>query len=298
MPLLRSLMFVPGNNAGFIKNAPSTGADVVCLDLEDSVAPADKAAAREMVRDALPSVARPDDYLLFVRVNGIDTDLLEEDLSAVVGPHLDGVSLPKAHGPEVVRQVDHYLTVLEASRGLPKGGIRIAPWIESAEGVLQALDVCRASPRLIAASFGSEDFSNDMGIQRTPEAKEIEWGRYAVATACAAAGIAALDAPEMDYKNLDQLERDARFARSIGFQGKFCIHPTQVAVVNQVFQPTEDEIAAARRITAAYEEAERQGRGAIGLDGMVVDRPIYVRALALLANVDQAGPTEPAHKES
>ena len=285
-------MFVPGNNQRFIENAPQTGADVVCLDLEDSVAPADKAAAREMVREALPSIAQPDRYLLFVRINGLDTGLLEKDLLAVVGPHLDGISLPKVHGPEIVRQVDHYLTILEASQGLPPGQIRIAPWIESAEGVLRASDICRASPRLVAASFGSEDFSNDMGIQRSPGATEVMWGRYAVATACAAAGIAALDAPEMDYKDLAQLERDAQFVRSIGFRGKFCIHPTQVAVVNQVFQPTEAEIAKAQRIVAAYEEAERQGRGAIGLDGTVVDRPIYARAQALLAN---AGRSEPAH---
>lgn len=279
-------MFVPGNNPRFIENAPRTGADVICLDLEDSVAPKDKGAARAMVRDALPSVGQVGSYMVFVRVNGLDTGLLEEDLLAIAGPYLHGVSLPKAHSPEIVRQVDHYLTLLEVSRGLPRGTVRIAPWIESAEAVLQAREICRASPRLIAASFGMEDFANDMGIPRTPEGKEVQWARYTVATACAAAGIAALDAPEPNYRDLEQLERDARFLRSIGFRGKFCIHPTQVPVVNRVFQPTPEEIAQAKRIIAAYEEAERQGRGAVGLEGMVVDRPIYLRARALLESLD------------
>ncbi|MDA1096407.1 MAG: CoA ester lyase [Chloroflexi bacterium] len=277
-------MFVPGNNERFIANATSTAADVVCLDLEDSVAPADKAAARAMVKSALPTVARPDKYLLFVRVNGLDTGLLEDDLVAIMGPHVDGISLPKAHRPEIVLAVDHYLTALEAAAGLPRGRIRIAPWIESAEGVLKAFDICRSSSRVVAASFGSEDFTIDMHVQRTQTSKEIEWGRYAVATACAAAGVAALDAPEMEYRDLERLEDDARFVRSIGFKGKFCIHPTQVAVVNRVFQATEAELSDARRIVVAYEEAERQGRGAIGLDGAVVDRPVYVRAMALIAS--------------
>ncbi len=280
--LLRSLMFVPGNNRRFIDNASSTGADAVCLDLEDSVAPGDKAAGRQTVKESLPSVARGGDYQVFVRVNGLDTGLLEGDLLAVVGPDIDGISLPKANTPDVVRTVDSYLTLLEVSQGLPKGNIRLAPWVESAEAVLNAAGICRASDRVVAASFGSEDFTIDMKIQRTRSSKEVEWARYAFATACAAAGVAAFDAPEMDYKNTEALEQDATFVRSIGFTGKFCIHPTQVSVVNRIFRPNEIEVEEARRVVNVYEQAERDGRGAVGMDGMVVDRPVYVRALALL----------------
>ena len=288
-PLLRSVMFVPGNNRRFIDNAHTTGADAVCLDLEDSVAPADKAAGRQMVKDSIGSVAAAGSYYVFVRVNGLDTGLLEDDLLAVVGPELDGISLPKAHNPEIVRTADHYLTLLEAERGIPRGSIRIAPWIESAEAVLNAAEICRSSERVSAASFGSEDFTIDMKIQRTPSSKEVEWARYAFATACAATGVAALDAPEMDYRNTDALERDASFTRSIGFAGKFCIHPTQVSVVNRIFRPSEAEVEEARRIVEVYLEAERGGRGAIGMDGVVVDRPVYVRASALLERVAMIG---------
>ncbi len=275
-------MFVPGNNRRFIDNAPSTGADAICLDLEDSVAPGDKVTGRQTVKESLASVAGAGDYQVFVRVNGLDTGLLEDDLLAVVGPNIDGISLPKAHTPEVVRTVDRYLTLLEVNQGLPKGSIRLAPWIESAEAVLNARDICRASDRVVAASFGSEDFTIDMKIQRTRSSKEVEWARYAFATACAAAGVAAFDAPEMDYKNTETLEQDAAFVRSIGFTGKFCIHPSQVSVVNRLFRPNEIEVEEAHRVVEVYEQAERDGRGAVGMDGMVVDRPVYVRALALL----------------
>jgi citrate lyase subunit beta/citryl-CoA lyase len=293
--LLRSLMFVPGNNRRFIDNAPSTGADAICLDLEDSVAPADKAAGRQTVRESLAAVAAAGEYQVFVRVNGLDTGLLEEDLLAVIGPEIDGISLPKANSPEIVQTVDHYLTVLEVKQGLKKGSIRIAPWIESAEAVLRAADICRASDRVVAASFGSEDFTIDMRIQRSRSSKEVEWARYAFATACAAAGVAAFDAPEMDYRDTAQLEQDATFVRSIGFTGKFCIHPSQVAIVNRIFQPTALEIEEARKIVEVYQQAERESRGAVGMDGMVVDRPVYVRALALL---ERAAANEQAGKDT
>ncbi len=282
-------MFVPGNNRRFIENAHTTGADAVCLDLEDSVAPADKVAGRQTVKESIGPVAAAGTYHLFVRVNGLDTGLLEDDLLAIVRPELDAISLPKAHTPEIVQTVDHYLDLLEVERGIARGSIQIAPWIESAEAVLNAVAICRSSDRVTAASFGSEDFTIDMKIQRTPSSKEVEWARYAFTTACAAAGVAALDAPEMDYRNTDALQRDASFTRSIGFTGKFCIHPTQIPVVNRIYRPSETEIEEAQRIVEVYEQAERGGRGAIGMDGVVVDRPVYVRAQSLLERVAMIG---------
>ena len=277
----RSLLFVPSIMDRFVQRAHERGADLICLDMEDSVPLAEKVGARPKVAEALKTMPKTG-YLLYVRVNGLDTGLLEEDLAAVVCEELDGISLPKAHSPEIVRQVDHYLTLLETMRGLPVGKVKMIPWIESAQAVLNAEAICAASPRVVGASFGSEDYTVDMRIERTKASKEIEWARYRVAVACRAAGVQAIDAPEMDFQDMEQLERDGRFARSIGYTGKYCIHPGQVEVVNRMFAPTEEEVAYAKRVIEAYEQAERDGRGAVALDGVVIDRPVYLRARVLL----------------
>lgn len=221
-------------------------------------------------------------YLLFVRVNGLDTGLLEEDLMAVVGPGLDGISLPKATSGEYVKKVDAYLTLLEKQKGLPAGQVKLIPWIESAVGVSRALEICASSPRLMGASFGAEDFAVDMGVQRTPDGKEVQWAKAAVAVACKAAGIQPIDTPTMDFRDIARLEADSVDSRNLGYRGKYCIHPDQVAVVNKLFAPSEEEIAIARRVIEVYEEAERRGVGAVGMDGQVVDWPVYVRAKQLL----------------
>ncbi len=279
--LLRSLMFVPGGNPRFLEKAPTIPADLICIDLEDSIAPGEKAKAREVVREQLPSLARPN-YSLFVRVNGIQTGLIELDLAAIVGPQLDGISLPKTATPEIVHQVDAYLTQLERERGLPHGQVKIIPWIETALGIVNAYAICTASPRLIGASFGGEDYATDMEIKRTPDSKEIEYPRNVVAVACKAARIQPIDTPEPDFRDLDHLERDSLFALSLGYRGKYCIHPTQVDIVNRVFAPTESEIEHARAVAQAYEDGEQRGLGAVALDGVMIDRPIYIRARRVL----------------
>ncbi|MBI2886028.1 MAG: CoA ester lyase [Chloroflexi bacterium] len=286
MEFIRSLLFVPGVRQRFIERAPSSGADAVCLDLEDSVPPAEKASAREMVRSAIPTMPRTG-YRLVVRVNGLDTGLLEADLEAVVGDGLDAVSLPKCHSVEVLRQVAAYLTFLEQTRGQAAGHVKLLPWIESPQALLHAEEILRASPRVIGASLGAEDYANSMGVMRTKGGKEVEWARYALAIACAAAGVLALDTPEMDFRDQEQLERDAAFARSIGFRGKYCIHPDQVAVVNRIFSPSEEELEFARKVVVAYREGERQGVGAVALEGTVVDWPVYTRALAILQALER-----------
>lgn len=278
---IRSILFVPAVRPRFIEKAPTAGADAVCIDLEDSVAPGDKASAREGLREILPAMPRTG-YKLLVRVNGLDTGLLEEDLAAAMGPHLDGISLPKANSPQVVQQVDAYLTFLEKTLGLPAGQVRILPWIESGQAVVNAPEILRASERVTAAQFGAEDFTADMGIQRTRGSEEFAWARAATAVACRAAGVWALDTPQPDFKDMDHLREDAAYARSIGYGGKYCIHPDQVPVVNEVFGPTEQELTWARRVIEAYREGEARGVGAVSLDGEMIDRPVVVRAERLL----------------
>lgn len=281
--VLRSLLFVPAHRSRFIERAPTAGADVVCLDLEDSVPWDEKPNARRLAKEAIPGMPRTG-YLLFVRVNGLYTGLLEQELDAVVGPGLDGISLPKTESARTVQQVDAYLTGLEKARGLPVGQVKIIPWIETAIGLVNAYEICTASPRLIAASFGAEDFTTDMGIKRTKASKEIEYPRAAVAVACRAANVLAIDTPETDYADLEHLERDSRFALSLGYRGKYCIHPSQVEVVNRVFSPAPEEVEEARRIVELFErEGVAKGLAAIAVNGKMIDTPIYLRARRLLS---------------
>ena len=281
MQILRSILSVPGLRQRFIDKAAGVPADVILLDLEDSVPSARKAEARERVRAALPAFDKRG-RLLFVRPNDLATGLLELDLDAVVGPGLDGIHLPKTHNAQILERVDHYLTLLERARGLCAGSVRIIAWIESTEGVANVESICRASPRLIAASMGAEDYATSLGVMRTREGLEIEYARARVANAALAAGLPPIDCPEPDYQDLVHFERDIRHARALGYRGKYCIHPSQVEIANRVFAPSPEQLAWAERVRDAYEAGEREGLGAVGLDGAMVDRPIYVRALDLL----------------
>jgi citrate lyase subunit beta/citryl-CoA lyase len=256
-------------------------ADVICLDLEDSVPWNEKPKAREVVKEAIASMPRTG-YLLIVRVNPLHSGLMEEELAAVVQPGLDGISLPKADSAQTVRQVDAYLTELEKMRELAVGQVKIIPWIETALGLVNAYEICTASPRLLGASFGAEDFATDMGFKRTKGSKEIEWPRAAMAVACRAANILPIDTPVQDYVDLQHLEEDCRFALSLGYRSKYCIHPSQVEVVNRVFAPSPEEVEEARKVVQAYEEGEARGLGAVGLEGTAIDWPIYIRARRLL----------------
>jgi citrate lyase subunit beta/citryl-CoA lyase len=282
MARLVSVLFTPGIRPPMFEKAKSAPADVICLDLEDSVAAGDKLKARSLVAGAIAEVAAAV-KMLIVRVNGLDTGMLEDDLAAVVQPGVAGISLPKATSPEVVRQVDHYLTLLERMRGLPPGAIKLLPWIESAAAVLRCEAIVTASPRVIAASFGAEDFTSDLGIPRQRENAQLAAARAHVALACKAAGVIPLDTPDPEYRDLDWLAADTRLSRDLGYEGRYCIHPAQLEIVNAGYLPTDDEIAHAQRVVAAYEDAERRGLGAVGLDGVMIDAPIVTRARRLLA---------------
>lgn len=289
IPISRSVLFVPAIVERFVTRAPEAGADVVCLDLEDSVPPAEKSRARTMAAKAIDTMPRSG-RSLFVRVNGVGTDLLEDDLLAVVRPGLDGIVLPKTNSAEMVSHVDHYLTILERQQGLEAGAVRILPLVESAEGILNSQGIAAASPRLAGLSLGAEDLAADMGLRRSESRREIEWPRAQLATAAAAAGLIPIDTPEPDFKNVERLERDAALARGLGFRGKYCIHPSQVEVVNRIFSPTAEEIAEAREIVRLLDEVGiAEGRAAIPVDGKMIDTPMYWQAKRLLQWAEAAG---------
>ena len=284
-PVLRSLLSVPVLEDRFVDKAATVPADAVVFDLEDSIAPSEKAAARARLGEVLPAFDGGDRWVM-VRPNGLDTGLLEADLDVAVSAGgtsgLDAVFVPKVHGPEVVGTVDAYLTFLERTRGLPDGRIALVVWIESTSGVGRAEDICAASPRLVAAAFGAEDYVTDLGVQRRRDSGEVAYARARVANAARAAGLVAVDCPEPDYRDADGFVADSRRARMVGYRGKFCIHPDQVTLANEVFGVDPDELAWARRVAAAFEDGEARGLGAVGLDGAMVDRPVYLRARALL----------------
>lgn len=289
IPILRSILFVPTIVERFVTRAPETGADIICLDVEDSVPPAEKAKARAAAAEAIDGMPRSG-YATFVRVNGLHTGLLEDDLLAVVRPGLDGIVLSKAHTAETVRRADHYLTILERQQGMETGTVGIIPLLESAAGILNSREISAASPRLVGLSLGAEDLAVDMGLQRSEEAREIEWPRAQLATAAAAADLVAIDTPEPDYTDMEHLERDSSYARSLGFRGKYCIHPGQVEVVNRVFSPTEQEIAEARDVVRLMDkEGIAKGRAAIPVNGKMIDTPIYWQAKRLLRWAEATG---------
>ncbi len=286
MAITRSLLFVPGNHVRMLEKAIGLRPDVYVPDMEDSVPLAEKSNARSTVASMLPRLASAGP-LVIPRVNSLGSGLLEDDLAAVVGPHVYGVSVGKVASPEDVAAVSDALERLEAAAGLDSGAVKLVPWIETALGVVNAYAVCAASPRIIGVAFGAEDFTADMAIERTLAQSEVEYPRRVVCLAARAAGVSALDTPYFTLRDPEGLGRDAATAKAFGFKGKFAIHPEQIRVINETFSPSRAEIQYARRVVAAFEEAERRGTAATSLDGRVVDVPVVERARGLLALAEE-----------
>ncbi|MBM3925421.1 MAG: CoA ester lyase [SAR202 cluster bacterium] len=286
MELLRSLQFIPGNRRDMLEKGRAFAADALIADLEDSVPPAEKTAARDLVKSTVPGLWTQGQKVI-VRVNSLDTGLTWEELQAVVGPYLWGISLGKVTSPWHVQECGRMLEALERRAGMEAGKVKIIPWVESARAVLNALAIAEASPRVAALAFGAEDFTNDMGIVRTDEGQEVQQARGFVAMAARAAGIPALDSPYVKFRDPEGLRRESETAAKMGFKGKFSIHPAQIDVINQVFSPKQEDIDYARRVVKAWEESEAQGRGSLSLDGKMVDVPVVKRARNLLTLVEQ-----------
>ncbi len=280
---LRSFLFAPGNHARRVAKALSLDADAVILDLEDAVAIAEKPATRAVVADAL---GHPRQGLLYVRVNAVDTQFCYGDLVAVVQPGLDGLILPKVESAAGLATIDWLLAQLERERGLSPGGIDLIPIIETARGVQQIDAILAAGTRVRRVAFGAGDFTLDVAMVWSRSEAELAHARSVIVTASRAAGIdAPLDTVWVDLTDPEGLEASTRTALGYGFQGKMCIHPDQIAVVNRVFTPSDAEVAFAERVTAAFAKAEAEGSAAIQLDGKFIDYPIVYRAQRVLQQV-------------
>jgi citrate lyase subunit beta/citryl-CoA lyase len=280
---LRSFLFAPGNHARRVEKALTLDADAVILDLEDAVATAEKPATRETIAAALE---RPRRGLLYVRVNAVDTEFCYGDLVAIVRPGLDGVILPKVESTAGLATVDWLLAQLERDRGLPPGGIDLIPIIETARGLDRLGAILAAGTRVRRVAFGAGDFTLDVNMAWSRDEAELAHARATIVTASRAAGIEApLDTVWVDLPDRDGLEASARTASGFGFQGKMCIHPDQIAIVNRVFTPSDAEIAFAERVAAAFVKAEAEGSAAIQLDGKFIDYPIVYRAQRVLQRI-------------
>ena len=282
MDRLRSLLFVPGVRPDMLQKAPNYPVDALIPDMEDSVPVEEKDRARETVARMLPHLAAGG-VPVIPRTNSLGTGLLTADAAAVVGPHIAGVTVGKIGSAWEVRQVCGVLEGLERAAGRPVGSTRLLPWIETAQGVANAAEICRASPRIAAVAFGADDYTADMGVPRSADGVELLYPRSVVAVAARAAGIPALDTPYTDFRDAEGLRREAALARQMGYRGKFAIHPGQIEAINTAFAPTPEEVEEARRIVSAYEAAQAQGHGATSLDGRMIDAPIVLRARNVLA---------------
>ncbi|WP_333903269.1 CoA ester lyase [Achromobacter insolitus] len=283
---MRSLLFVPGDSERKLAKAPASGADALVLDLEDSVDAARLPQARGMVREYLQ--ARPQSGpALWVRVNPLDSGLALDDLAAVVRAAPDGILLPKCEGRADIVTLDHYLRALEAREGLPIGGIGIIPVAtETPAAMFNLGSYVDCSARLRGLTWGAEDLAAAVGaISNREEDGEYEFSYRLARSLCLlgaqAAGVIPIDTICANFRDAEGLRRDAKRARRAGFLGKIAIHPDQIAIINEAFTPSSDEIAKARRIVAAFHQSP--GVGTLQLDGEMLDRPHLKQALRVLA---------------
>jgi len=282
MLLLRSMLFVPGNNMRMLHKARTLDADAIIIDLEDAVPMEDKETARAFVRDGIETVGKGEP-MIFVRVNGLTTGLTGQDLEESVCEGLDGIVLPKAESRKDILDAEAMLERVEKQKGLRAGSIIIVPILETAKGVLNAPEIAFASKRVAGLSFGAVDFTRDLGVSLSKEGVELSYPRAYVALAARAAGIPAVDTVFIDIMDREGLIRDSKAAKQLGFRGKLLIHPNQIQPVNEVFSPTQQEVEYCKKVVAAFKEAQARGAGAISLDGKMIDYANYRQAEDTLA---------------
>lgn len=281
MSVLRSLLFAPGNHTRRVEKALGLSADGVILDLEDAVAISEKATTRPAVTEAF---SKPRSGKLYVRVNALATEWCFGDIAAVVQVSLDGIILPKVEHPHELRTANWLIANLERERGLAVGAIDLIPIIETALGISNLASICRSGTRTRRLAFGAGDFTLDMGMVWTRSEAELLPHRAACVLESRAAGMEPpVDTVWADLRDADGFIASARHAAALGFQGKMCIHPDQIAGANTAFSPDEATVAQAKRVVAAFDKAEAEGLASIQLDGQFIDYPIVQRARRVLA---------------
>lgn len=288
LPLIRSKLFVPGARPELFAKALASDADAISIDLEDAVLESRKAEARAaLTRFLCSSAATGHGKIIIVRINGIGTAHFDSDIEASAWPATDVINLPMAESPEDVRKAAQALKRWEQARGITQP-IGILANIESPRGLRRAAEIAAADPRVVGLQLGFGDLLEPLGIDRT-NAAAVQHLQLAMRLAAGEACIAALDSAYADIKDAEGYRREAEQARRLGYMGKTCIHPSQVALANDTFRPGEQEIARALRVVDAWEAAQNDGTGALVVDGQMIDIPFALRARAIVALARQMG---------
>lgn len=264
----RSLLFAPANRPDLFGKFPRYDADILALDLEDGTPPAARGAARRDLAESVRMARGDRGVALFVRVNPASSPDFAADVSAVKGSGADGIILAKTDSAQDVGKLDTALPVIAG--------------IESIIGVLHAREIA-AARGVAAVFFGAEDFATEMGARRTRDGTEVLYARSRVVLAAKAAGVKAIDQVVLDFNDDVLFRHDAAIARSLGYDGKMCIHPRQIGLANDVFTPSDAEVDYAVRLVAAYDAAQADGRATIDFEGRMVDGPLYKTSLAVVA---------------
>jgi len=279
--LRRTRLYLPGNNPDLMLNAGLYGADCIILDLEDSVAPDDKDAARILVRNTLLTVDFGNSERI-VRINPLNSDYGAKDLEMIVPALPDTLLVPKCESKEDISAVEEMLIFYEQQEKI-EHEIMLMPLLETAKGILNAQEIATSSDRIVALCFGAEDFTADIGAQRTTEGRESFVARSLIVLAAKAAGVQAIDTVFSDVEDMEGLFESAREAKGLGFDGKGVIHPGQIKPIHEAFAPTEDEIEHANRVMQAIQEAKAKGSGVAALGSKMIDAPVVARARKVLA---------------
>ena len=275
------MLFIPGNTPNLLMNGDVLGSDSIILDLEDAVSPAEKDAARILVRNALKHLHYKGCEII-VRINPIETDFWKKDLDEVI-PLCPGMIMPtKVSCANDVKVVADYITEVEARHGIEKNTVKLIPLIETAMGVENAFNIASADERVAAIFLGGEDLTADLRCKRTKEGNEIFYARCRMVNAARAAGVDVYDTPFTDVDDIDGLYKDAQFAKSLGFTGKASISPRHVEGINEVFSPTQADIDYAHEVMETIRIAKEQGKGVVSLRGKMIDAPIVTRAMQVI----------------
>ena len=278
--LRRSMLFVPGNNPGMVRDAYIYGSDSIMFDLEDSVSIAEKDTARFLVYNALMDLNYGKKELV-VRINDLSTGLGVKDLEAVVRAGVNVVRLPKTETAQDVIDCEREIERIERESGIPVGTTGMMAAVESAMGVLNAPEIARASDRLIGIALGAEDYVTDLKTTRS-DGTELFFARSMILNAARAAGIDALDTVYSDVNNEEGFLAEVEIIKKMGFDGKSVINPRQIEPLHKAFMPSEKDLRKAMAIMEAIEEARQRGSGVASLKGKMIDKPVVIRAERLL----------------
>jgi citrate lyase subunit beta/citryl-CoA lyase len=286
MMILRSMLYTPGNSLRLVTKAATLPMDAVILDLEDAVPLADKETARILGRDAM-KLFKTRGILVFVRVNSMASGFTEEDLAVVVTKDLDGLVLAKTESASDVKKLDTILGKAEKRSKLAAGRVKVVTLIESAKGVMNSYAIACASKRIVALAFGAGDYYRDLGKDVSTlsyDETELLFARSQIVNVSRAAGLQAIDTPYLGLlTDRERFMNEVKIASQLGFNGKQCIHPTQINPVNKAFSPSDGEVGYAGRLVEAFKSAEAKGLGAVSFEGKMIDKMSCMQAKELLS---------------